>query len=147
MITCDLVYSLSELSSISEFPSQSAITWLQTSRNVDITGLSKGHISVLLEARVTWSGVLVVLYVLCMMMWPWPDPTSRSQSCGNDRQPPSGVFSSCTCSGIESFGINGRGCRLDAPPASQPWEWRNWKKHKALSPASGLSSSTVYWCR
>jgi len=29
---------------------------LQTLWNVDITGLSEGHISILLEARVTWSG-------------------------------------------------------------------------------------------
>jgi len=50
--------------------------WLQTSHNVDITGLSKGHISVLLEARVT---MLVVLYVLCLLIWPWPDPRSRSR--------------------------------------------------------------------
>jgi len=32
---------------------------LQTSRNVHITGLSNGHISLLLETRVTWSGMLV----------------------------------------------------------------------------------------
>jgi len=30
----------------------------------------KCHISLLREARVTWSGMLVVLYVLCMWMWP-----------------------------------------------------------------------------
>jgi len=53
---------------------------------------SKGHISLLHEARVTWFGMLVVLYVLCMLMWPWPDARSRSRSCGDDRQPPSGAF-------------------------------------------------------
>jgi len=82
MITWDLVYSLSELSSISEFPSQSAITWLQTSCNVDNTGISKGHISMLLAARGTWSGMLVVLHVMCILIWPWPDPRSRSRSRG-----------------------------------------------------------------
>jgi len=46
----------------------SKLSRLQTSRNVDITAFSKGHITVLLEARVTWSGMLVVLYVLCMLM-------------------------------------------------------------------------------
>jgi len=27
---------------------------------------------------VTWSVMLVVLYVLCMLIWPWTDPRSRS---------------------------------------------------------------------
>jgi len=49
----------------------SNLSRLQTSRNIDTTGLSKGHISLLLEARVTWLGMLVVLYVLCMLIWPW----------------------------------------------------------------------------
>jgi len=40
----------------------------------------KGHISVLLEARVTWLGMLVVLYLLCLLIWPWPDPRSRWRS-------------------------------------------------------------------
>jgi len=34
--------------------------------------------------------MLVVLYVFCMLIWPWPDP--RSRSCGNDHQPPSVAF-------------------------------------------------------
>jgi len=34
--------------------------------NVDIARISNGHISILLEAAVTWSGMLVVLYVLHM---------------------------------------------------------------------------------
>jgi len=38
----------------------------------------KGHISVLRTAAVMWSGMLVVLHVLCMQIWPWPDPRSRS---------------------------------------------------------------------
>ena len=46
----------------------SNLSRLQTSRNIDTTGLSKGHISLLLEARVTWSGMLVNVYVLCMLM-------------------------------------------------------------------------------
>jgi len=29
-------------------------------------------------AAVTWSGMLVVLCVLHILMWPWPDPRSRS---------------------------------------------------------------------
>jgi len=45
------------------------IMWVQTSQNVDITLISNGHISVLLGATVTWS-----VYVLYMLMWPWPDP-------------------------------------------------------------------------
>jgi len=48
MIIWALVYSFSEP------------TFDQTKRNVDITGLSKGHISVLLEAGVTWFCTLVV---------------------------------------------------------------------------------------
>jgi len=54
--------------------------WVQTSRNVDITQISNGHISVLLEPTVTWLGVLVVLYVLHIMIWPRPDRKSRSRS-------------------------------------------------------------------
>jgi len=34
--------------------------------NIDITQLSNGHISLLLEAMVTWLGMIVVLYVLHM---------------------------------------------------------------------------------
>ena len=48
--------------------SRIAITRVQTLRNVDITRISNGHISLLLEATVTWSGVLVVLYVLRILM-------------------------------------------------------------------------------
>ena len=33
-------------------------------------------VSLMVEATVTWSGVLVVLYVLHMLIWPWPDPRS-----------------------------------------------------------------------
>jgi len=69
-----------------------AITWLQTSRIVDITGHSKGHIFLLLATRVSWSGLLVVLYVSCMLMWPWPDPRSTSRSRGDDCQPPFVAF-------------------------------------------------------
>jgi len=58
------------------------IMWVQTSRNVDITLISNGHISVLLEATVTWS-----VYVLYMLMWPWPDPRSRSLT--------SSIFANC----------------------------------------------------
>jgi len=53
---------------------------------------SKSCISHLLEERVKWSGVLVALYVLCVLMWPWPNPRSRSGSRGNDCQPPSMTF-------------------------------------------------------
>jgi len=56
-----------------------SVSYHMTSQNVDITGLSKGHISLLLDTRVTWSGVLVVLCVLCMLIWPWPNPRSRSR--------------------------------------------------------------------
>ena len=79
--------------------------WLQTSQNVNITGLSKGHISVLLDARVTWSGTLVVLYVLCMLIWPWPYPRSRSRAMTVSPLP--GWFSSFTCSGIDLLWISG----------------------------------------
>ena len=38
----------------------------QTAQNVDITGLSKGHISVLFDARVTRSGALLAqMYCAC----------------------------------------------------------------------------------
>ena len=65
-------------SPIFEFPSKKAITWVQTSRNVDISGNSNGHISVLHETTVMWLVILLVLHVLCMLMWPWPNPRSRS---------------------------------------------------------------------
>jgi len=48
MILLDLVYSLSEPDFRVSF--KKAITWLQISRNVDITRISNGHISVLHEA-------------------------------------------------------------------------------------------------
>jgi len=63
-----------------KFPSRKAITRIQTSRNVDISRHSNGHILVVREATVRWLGVLVVLHVLCMLLWPWPDPTSSSRS-------------------------------------------------------------------
>jgi len=39
---------------------------------------------------VTCLGLSVVLYVLCMLIWPWPDPRSRSWC--DDCQPSSGLF-------------------------------------------------------
>jgi len=84
MIIWDLVYSLSEPDFWISF--SVSYHWRQTSWNVYYR-LSNGYICLLLEARVTWSSVLVVLYVLCMLMWPWPDLRSRSRSCGNDHQP------------------------------------------------------------
>ena len=45
------------------------------SPNVDIR-----RISLLRKATVTWSGILVVLYVLCMLMWHWSDPRSHQHS-------------------------------------------------------------------
>jgi len=62
----------------SNFIFKKAIMWVQTWLNVDITRISNGHISVLLEAAVTRLGMPVVLYVLRILMWPWPDPRSRS---------------------------------------------------------------------
>ena len=44
-----------------------------------------------LMVTVTWLGMLVVLYVMCMLIWPWPDLRSRSQ--GDDR---SSVPGPCT---------------------------------------------------
>jgi len=76
MIAWDLVYIL--WSPIFKFPSKTALIWAQTSRNVDITRISNGRISVLHEATVTLAVLLVVLHILCMLMWPWPDPKSRS---------------------------------------------------------------------
>jgi len=64
----------------SNFLFEEAITWVQTSRNISIMRISNGHISVLLEAMVTCSGTLVVLYVLHILMWPSPDQRSRSRS-------------------------------------------------------------------
>jgi len=48
-------------------------------RNVDITRTSNGHISILLEDGVTQLGMMVVLQVLCMLIRPWPRPSSRSR--------------------------------------------------------------------
>ena len=78
MIVWDLLYSLSEL--IFEFPSRKAITRVQASQNVNISRNSDGHISVVRDATVRWLGMLVVLHILCTLMWPWPDPMSRSRS-------------------------------------------------------------------
>jgi len=50
--------------------------------NVDISANSTGHISELRDATVTWLGKLVVLHILCMLMWLWPDRRSRSRSRG-----------------------------------------------------------------
>jgi len=69
-----LVYS-----PIFEFPSKKVTTRVQTSRHVDIWRNSNGCILVLRETTVTWSGKLVVLHALCMLMWPWSDPRSRSR--------------------------------------------------------------------
>jgi len=93
-----------------EFPSQKATTWLQILWNIDMIQNSKAYISVLLEATVTWSSMLVALYVLCLLIWPWPVSRSRSrdfcssENCtllclpplfgrgGDDSQPPSGAI-------------------------------------------------------
>jgi len=56
-----------------------AITRVQTLPNIHITRYSNSHISVLRDATVRCLGVLVVLQVLCMLIWPWPDPRSRSR--------------------------------------------------------------------
>ena len=45
---------------------------------MDITRISDGHISILLEATVTQSSMLVVLYILRILMSPWRDAKSRS---------------------------------------------------------------------
>jgi len=66
VIAWDLAYS-----PIFRFLSKKAITItsVQTLRNVDITRISNGHISQLLQATVTWSETLVVLYVLRMLIY------------------------------------------------------------------------------
>jgi len=53
MIVWDLAYSLSEPDFRISF--KKAIAWVQTLWNVDITWISNGHISILLEATVMWS--------------------------------------------------------------------------------------------
>jgi len=47
--------------------SRKAIARVQTSRNVDISQNSNGHISVVRDATLRWLGMLVVLQVLCML--------------------------------------------------------------------------------
>ena len=69
LMVWDLVYSLSEPD-------------FRSSRDVDSSRNSIGHISVVRDATLRWLGTLVVLQVLCMLIWPWPDPTSRSRSRG-----------------------------------------------------------------
>jgi len=59
-----------------------AIMRVQTLPNVDISRNSNGYVSVLPDATVTWLDTLVVIHVLCMLIWPWPDSTSRSRSRG-----------------------------------------------------------------
>jgi len=80
MVRWDLVYSLSELS------------FFKLSHRVtsNFSEFLKGHISLLLETTATWLGMLVVVYVLCMQMWSWHNPRSRSR--GDGHQPPSGAF-------------------------------------------------------
>ena len=89
---------------IFEFPSRRTITRVQTSLNVDISWNSTGHILAVRDATVIWLGTLLVLHLLCMLMWPWPDPMSRSRAFellkiseavhagGDDHQPPCGAF-------------------------------------------------------
>jgi len=50
------------------------------SSNVNIWRNLNGHISVVRDTAVTWLSTQVVLHVLCMLTWPSPDPSSRSQS-------------------------------------------------------------------
>jgi len=80
------------------------LTWVQASWNVDITGLSKGRISILLEARVTSSGVLVVcVYCAC---WCDLDPI-QSQGQGHTAMtvsPLSGLLFCCV--GFNFFSAN-----------------------------------------
>jgi len=76
VIVLDLTYTAC-LSPIFEFPSRKSLTWVQTSWNVDISRNSNNDISVLRKAIVTWLGMLVVLYVLCMLIWPSPDLRSK----------------------------------------------------------------------
>jgi len=59
---------------IFEFPSTKAIMCVQTSWNVDITQISNGHISVLLEVVVTWLGTLVLLQYMYCAYWYDLDP-------------------------------------------------------------------------
>ena len=106
---------------IFELPSRKAITRVHTLQDVDISRNSNGHISVVRDATVRWLGMLVVLHILWMLTWPWPDTRSRSltfwssenprtgqgynlviviagslqqavHAGGNDRQPPCGAF-------------------------------------------------------
>jgi len=55
-------------SPIFDFPSTKAITRVQTSRNVDISRHSNGHISVVRDATVRRLSVLVVLQALRMLV-------------------------------------------------------------------------------
>jgi len=68
-----LVYSL--LSPIFELPSRKAMTGM--SRFHEIQMAIFPHVR---DATVTWSGMLEVLQVLCTLLWPWPDPRTRSRS-------------------------------------------------------------------
>ena len=71
-------------SPIFEFPFRKGITTAQTSRNVDISRHSNAHIfwyCMKLQSH-GQLGTLVVLHVLCMLVWPWPDPRSKSTSRG-----------------------------------------------------------------
>jgi len=79
IIACNLFYSLSESEFWISF-SESVTSNIAEYQNVNIIRNSKGHISLLLEATVTRFGMLIVLYVLCVLIWPWPDPRSMSRS-------------------------------------------------------------------
>jgi len=78
LIVWDLKYSLSE----PDFRISFYKSYQESSNfaNIDISRYSNGRISLLHDATVTSFWTLVVLFVLCMLMSPWPDPRSRSRS-------------------------------------------------------------------
>ena len=80
MLVRDLVYSLSESDFRISFSERYHVSSnsAECLYHTNFKSPSNNHLSVLLEATAIWSGMLAVLYVLRILMWPWPDPRSRS---------------------------------------------------------------------
>jgi len=113
VIVWDLIYGLRN--QIIEFPTRKAIARVQTSRNVDISRNSNGHILLVREATVRWLGKLVGIagmQVLCMLIWPWPDPRSRSRLRGF------WISENCNCDC--TYAARSRACWRQWPSAPLP---------------------------
>ena len=82
VIVWDLVYSLSEPDFRIYLLIWNLLRQIKVPQRWYFTTFKWPYISVLGDASVTWLGTLVVLHILRMLIWPGPDPRSRSRSRG-----------------------------------------------------------------